>query len=167
MAGKEGVTPAKPVGKFSIIGGSAALVLAAAALFVQPWEGTELKPYRDVVGVATWCTGHTSPGETPKARYTKAECDRILATDLGKTYTKLAGCITRPVTVNQMVSVLELGFNAGAGAVCKSTLVRMLNEGQPASLWCKQLLRWDKAGGRVIRGLTKRRRASYEVCIKP
>lgn len=163
-----GVAPqTKPVSRFGIIGGTAAAVLLAGALFVEPWEGTELTPYRDIVGVLTDCTGHTGPDVIEGRRRTPEECKRILQQDLGKAYTKLAGCINRPVTVNQMTAILSLAFNVGAPRVCQSTLVRMLNEGQPPALWCKQLLRWDRAGGKVVRGLTRRRKAEYEVCITP
>ena len=84
--------------------------------------------------------------------------------DIGKTYTQLAGCVHREVTVNQAVSLLSLSFNVGS--LCRSTLVRQLNEGQPPEVWCRQILRWDKAGGRKIKGLTRRREAEYKVCIQ-
>ena len=69
--------------------------------------------------------------------------------------------------MNQGVALLSIGFNIGGRALCRSTLVRLLNAGQPAAIWCKQILRWDKAGGRKIRGLTRRREAEYKVCLSP
>ena len=158
----------QPVPKSSglgIVGGSIAAVLLAAAAFIQPWEGTVPKAYRDVVGVLTICTGHTGPDVYEGQVVTQARCDALLASDVGKTYTQLQGCITRPVRPHEAVAVLSLGFNVGAGALCRSTLVRQLNQGLPASVWCRQILRWDKAGGRAVRGLTRRRKAEYEVCI--
>lgn len=157
----------KGSGKFGIIGGSIAAVLLAAAAFIQPWEGTVPKAYFDVVGVLTICTGHTGADVYEGQVVSKARCDALLASDLGKTYTAIAGCITRPVTVNQAVAILSLAFNTGAGAICRSTLVRQLNEGLPADVWCKQILRWDNAGGRKIRGLTRRREAETKVCMTP
>ena len=50
-------------------------------------------------------------------------------------------------------------------ALLGSTLVRQINAGEPPEVWCRQLLRWDKAGGRTVRGLTLRRQAEYRVCI--
>ena len=61
-------------------------------------------------------------------------------------------------------STTGLAFSA-AGAACGSTLVRQINAGEPPEVWCRQLLRWDKAGGRTVRGLTLRRQAEYRVCI--
>lgn len=154
-------------GKFGIIGGSAAAVIALSALFVQPWEGTVPKAYFDVVGVLTICTGHTGRDVQVGQVASPARCKALLESDLGKAYTQIAGCVARPVTVNQGVSLLSLGFNIGGTALCRSSLVQMLNAGAPASVWCKQILRWDRAGGKPVRGLTRRRRAEYEVCIKP
>lgn len=159
-----GVAQAK-VTRFGIIGGSAAMVLAAAALFVQPWEGRELKPYRDIVNVLTVCDGHTGPDIVPGKRYTPAECDRLLQTDLGKTYTRIAGCVTRQITVGQATALLSISFNVGATAICRSTMVRLLNEGAPPSVWCKQFDRWAYAGGRKVRGLVRRREAEKRLCL--
>lgn len=152
-------------GKFGIIGGGVAAVLIAAAAFIQPWEGTVPKSYYDIVGVLTICTGHTGPDVYEGQRVTQARCDALLASDLGKTYTGVAGCITRQVTPNQAVASLSLAFNIGARAFCRSTLVRMLNQGDSPALWCKQILRWDRAGGKQVNGLTRRREAEYKVCI--
>ena len=152
-------------GKFGIIGGTMAAVLLLAASFVKPWEGTVPKAYFDVVGVLTICTGHTGPDVSVGQVASPARCEALLKSDLGRTYTHLAGCIHAGVTVPQMVAITSLAFNTGSGAICRSTLVRQLNAGYPPSVWCKQVLRWDKAGGRTIRGLTNRRKAEYKVCM--
>lgn len=144
----------------------AAVILAAAA-FIKPWEGTVPKAYFDVVGVLTICTGHTGSDVYEGQRVTQARCDALLASDIGKTYTGIAGCVHRAVKPNEAVALLSISFNVGVSAICRSTLVRMVNEGQPPALWCKQILRWNRAGGREIKGLTRRREAEYKVCISP
>lgn len=158
---------AKTPGKFGIIGGSVAAVLLAAAAFIQPWEGTVPKAYYDVVGVLTICTGHTGPDVYEGQVVTQARCDALLASDVGKTYTQLQGCIHRQVTPNQAVSLLSISFNNGAGAICKSTMVRLINQGAAPSVWCQQFDRWVYAGGRKIRGLERRRAAEKKVCLTP
>ena len=153
-----------PTGKFGIIGGTVAATLLLAASFIKPWEGTIPEAYYDIVGVLTICTGHTGPDVYEGQVVTQARCDALLVSDIGKVYTQIARCAKREVTPNQAVSLLSLGFNIGGGAMCKSTLMRLLNAGEPADVWCKQLLRWDKAGGRTIKGLTRRREAEFKVC---
>lgn len=157
--------PKSSGGKFGIIGGTVAAAILAASAFIRPWEGTVPKAYFDVVGVLTICTGHTGSDVYEGQVVTQARCDYLLRSDLGKTYTQLAGCVHREVTMNQAVALLSISFNVGSSRICRSTLVRQINEGQPAAIWCKQILRWDRAGGRQIKGLTRRREAEYRVCI--
>ena len=144
-------------------GGVLAVVLAAAA-FIAPWEGLRLRPYFDIVGVLTWCYGETRGA--PKSEYTKAECDALLADGVGEFHAAMRRCIKRPLTENQWVAVTSWAYNVGTGAACGSTLVRQINAGLPPETWCRQLLRWNRAGGRVVSGLTNRRQAEYEVCIR-
>jgi len=163
MAGKSYTPGAKS-------GGIAAAVLALGAMvaFLHPWEdppgGPALIPYKDLIGIWTWCSGETNGPRLP--RYTKAQCEAITRDSAIKTLVRLDACIEPELTENQWVAVGDLGYNAGADAICRSTLVRMINQGQPASVWCKQILRWDRAGGRQIKGLTRRREAEYRVCIQ-
>lgn len=159
-------TPSK-AGKFGIIGGSVAAVILAAAAFIQPWEGTVPKAYYDVVGVLTICTGHVGPDVYEGQKVTQARCDALLASDIGKSYTQLSGCVHREVTPNQAVALLSITFNSGGRAICNSSMVRLINQGAPPSVWCKQFDRWVYAGGRKIRGLERRRAAEKKVCLTP
>ena len=144
-------------------GGVLAVLLAAIA-FIAPWEGLSTRPYRDVVGVLTWCYGETRG--TPQAEYTQAECAAMLATGVGQFYDGLTRCVHKPLTQGQAVALTSWAYNVGLTAACGSTLVRKLNAGAPASEWCAELLRWDKAGGKTVRGLTRRREAEYRECIQ-
>lgn len=146
-------------------GAAAALVAAAIAgsvALIAPWEGRELAPYRDIVGVWTVCYGSTN---APMRRYTPAECDEMLATEAGEYLMGVAECIHAPVTTDQLAAITSWTYNVGVAAACRSTLIRKLNAGAPATEWCRELLRWNKAGGREVRGLTNRRKAEYEVCV--
>lgn len=144
-------------------GGVLAVILAAVA-FIAPWEGQSTVPYRDMVGKLTWCYGETRG--TPKAEYTEAECAAMLATGVGQFYDGITKCIHKPLTQGQAVAVTSWAYNVGLGAACGSTLVRKLNAGAPPAEWCRELLRWDKAGGKTVRGLTRRREAEYRECIQ-
>ena len=143
-------------------GGVLAVVLAAAA-FVAPWEGLALRPYRDIVGVATVCYGETRGVQN--RTYTEAECAALLTQGIGQFYDGITKCIHKPLTQGQAVALTSWAYNVGLNAACGSTLVRQLNAGEPAEVWCRQLLRWDYAGGKRVRGLTRRREAEYRECI--
>ncbi|MEG3193573.1 lysozyme, partial [Lysobacter sp. D1-1-M9] len=142
-------------------------VLAATVAFVAPWEGGVergvAKPYRDIVGVWTVCYGDTA---VPMREYTSAECEQMLGTRLGRDLDQLGECITGPVSTHQMAAILSLAYNAGVPSICRSTLVRQLNAGQPPQVWCQQFDRWVFAGGRKVRGLVNRRAAEKELCLK-
>jgi lysozyme len=80
---------------------------------------------------------------------------------------KFEGAIKRCVTValyqHEYDSFTQLAYNIGSGAFCGSTLVRKLNAGDYAGA-CAEISRWDRAGGRVVRGLTIRRAAERAQC---
>lgn len=136
----------------------------ACAAFFAPWEGRELTPYRDVVGVWTVCEGVTQGVEL--RRYTHAECDALLRKETARHLTQVAACIHRPLTQSQWVAVGSWTYNVGVANACRSTLVKKINAGAPPQEWCRELLKWDKAGGKTLRGLTRRRQAEYAECVK-
>lgn len=148
-----------------IVGLTAAGVLAIAAGLVKPWEGRELVPYRDIVGVWTVCEGITGKAVVPGRHYTNAECDKLLDTELGRHYAGVAKCITYPIRDHEMAAVVSWTFNVGVGAACGSTLVRKINAGAPPAEFCRELFKWVYAGGRKVRGLERRRAAEFKLCM--
>ncbi|WCE04443.1 lysozyme [Pseudoxanthomonas sp. JBR18] len=158
------MTTKKPTGKKTAVGGAiTAAVLAAAALFVQPWEGREFKPYRDAVGVLTACDGHTGPDIQAGKTYTAAECDVWLMSDIGRAYSQVRLCISVPLNQNQAVAFTSAAYNLGPSVVCGSTLQRKANAGDLAGA-CAQLDRWVYAKGQKLRGLVRRRAAERALC---
>lgn len=145
-------------------GGGAAVVLGLAMAIIAPWEGRELKPYHDIVGVWTVCYGHT--GNVQKRTYTAAECQKLLETDTGKAVATVNRCITRPLAPEQAAAFTSLVFNVGPKGVCGSTLGVHANAGNMAQA-CGQLMRWVYAGGKRVKGLVNRRQAEYELCMRP
>lgn len=149
------------------VGGAAGALLAvivASAAIVQPWEGRELRAYRDIVGVWTICDGDTNnvrPGQVA----TPAECDARLAANLRRYHAELRKCLTASMPVKTEAAFVSWTYNVGWGAACSSTLVRLANAGDLRSA-CDQLLRWNRAGGREVRGLTNRRQAERQLCLE-
>lgn len=146
-----------------IAGGGVLALVAAVSAFVQPWEGRKLQPYRDIVNVLTVCDGITR--DVQNREYTPAECDALLRDEIAIHLRGVAKCIKRPLLENEWVAVGSWTYNVGVRAACQSTLVEQINVGFPGAVWCKQLLRWDRAGGKKVRGLTRRREAEYRVCV--
>lgn len=85
--------------------------------------------------------------------------------DIARFESTLKRCVSVPLTQGEYDAYVSLAYNIGAGAFCKSTLVRKLNAGDYPGA-CAQIRRWDKLGGRQVRGLTARREREYRQCIR-
>jgi lysozyme len=143
-------------------------VLTAAALFVGPWEGERTEAYLDRIAsppVWTVCYGETR-GVRPGDRYTPEQCRAMLMAALADYQREINRCIPslpqQPEGVQ--IALISWTYNVGPGAACSSTLARLANAGDWRGA-CDQLLRWNRAGGREVRGLTNRRAAEHRLCV--
>lgn len=139
---------------------------AIALTIVAPWEGLRLNAYPDIVGVWTVCYGETQ-GVKKGDQYTVAQCEGMLAKRIGEFERELDKCMkpARPLSPKTKAAFISWTYNVGWGAACKSTLVRLVNAGQVARA-CDELLKWNRAGGRVVKGLTNRREAERRICLE-
>lgn len=140
--------------------------IAAAALvqFVGGWEGKRLEAYQDVVGVWTVCQGLTH-GVKPGDKYTSAQCDKMFLFELSVFERQLDRCLLAEVPAGMKIALISWTYNVGATAACRSTLVRKANSGDLRGA-CNELPRWNRAGGRVIKGLTNRRLSERSLCLE-
>lgn len=141
--------------------------VAAAALlaFTPAWEGTELTTYRDLGGVLTYCTGATENAQWGKI-YTPAQCRAQLDRDLERHAAGIARCIPMDrLTDGQKVAFVDAAYNIGVSAFCGSSMARRANAGDMVGA-CDALLMWNKVGGKEVRGLTRRRQAERELCLR-
>lgn len=150
--------------KAKLIAMLGAPVAVAAITGVAYFEGYVPTVYRDPIGRLAACYGHDNQALTPGASYTRQQCEDILAEDLVR-HARALECIAVPLTDGQKAALVSFAFNVGADALCGSTLARKANSGRPASDWCNELLRWNRAGGKVLPGLTKRRQAERTMCL--
>lgn len=158
----------------NLLAGSAAGVVALTAVFMQPWEGTENLAYWDHLGsVWTVCTGETK-GVKKDDRYTDEECAKMLRATLEKDYHQpLTKCIPGfdGYPMGWQVAMLSLTYNIGAGASCNSTAARRAIAGDLEES-CEAMTWFNKAGGKVVRGLKLRREmgdatriGELEICL--
>jgi lysozyme len=84
-------------------------------------------------------------------------------TDVRKFEGAIKQCVKVPLHQHEYDAFVSLSYNIGAGAFCKSTLVRKLNSGDYTGA-CEQILQWDKFKGQPLRGLTIRREKEYKQC---
>ena len=133
-------------------------VALAIDRLIKPWEGVHLTSYRDIVGVWTICWGETK-GIGPGMRRTLAECDAMLQRRVLQDYflplvRGVKGFAEAPVSVQ--ASLTSGAYNFGTGAALRSTAARRVTAGRYREA-CEAQTAFNKAGGRVVRGLVLRR----------
>ena len=124
---------------------------------IKQFEGLYLKAYRCPAGVPTIGYGHTA-GVAMGQTITQQQADDYLRRDVRQFERAVARLVTVPLTQGQFDALVSFAFNLGEGALAQSTLLRMLNDGDYAGA-AAQFERWNKAGGRVLPGLVRRRAA--------
>ena len=142
----------------------AALAVSAAALVgIATHEGYRSEAYKDTVGVPTIGFGETA-GVKMGDKTTPERALVQLLTSTEKHADAIRQCIKVPLYQHEFDAYVSLAYNIGTGAFCKSTLVKKLNQGDYTGA-CNEIRRWNKAGGKVLPGLVKRREAEYEMCM--
>ncbi len=119
-------------------------------------EGLRLHVYKDVAGFETIGYGHLiKPGESFK-KITEQEAHRILRADVKHAEAAVNRLVKVELSQAQFDALVSFVFNLGAGAFADSTLLQKLNAGDYQGA-ANELPRWNKAGGKVARGLVVRR----------
>jgi lysozyme len=145
------------------------LTLSPAGLkLVQSFEGCErkqkgarFKAYVDPVGVLTIGWGHTNAtGRTFDAdtAWTQAECNAALREDMAKFEAAVRANVKVELEQCQFDALVSFSYNCGVGSLKSSTLLRKLNKRDFAGA-AREFAKWNRAGGRVLPGLTRRRAA--------
>jgi len=149
-------------------GGALAIAGASLLALVGNFEGSQQVAYADrlAYGVPTVCNGHTGPDVKVGEKWTVERCNAILVKDIEAHGERLLSCVTVAINQHEYDAYTSWAYNIGTGAACGSTAIKLLNSGRRVES-CNQLLRWDRAGGRVVKGLTNRRKAERDLCLKP
>ncbi len=127
-------------------------------LLIKSFEGLRLKAYRDAVGI--WTIGYgTTRGVQPNMSISEAEAEQLMRDDLIRFEQAINSAVSVPVNDNQFSALVSFTYNVGSGAFRDSTLLRRLNGRQDIRITADEFPRWNKAGGRVLHGLTRRRHA--------
>lgn len=150
--------------RLRIAGGLTGAGLLAVAV-VGGYEGLRTTAYRDVVGIPTVCFGETR-GVRMGDSYTVDECKAMLGDGLVEFEAGMRKCLAAPDRIpdKSYVAFLSLAYNIGGGAFCRSTVARKANAGDLRGA-CDAILAWNKAGGRVIDGLDRRRKEERALCL--
>jgi lysozyme len=139
---------------------------AAGLATVKEFEGLRLKAYKCPASVWTIGYGHTSaagaPIVTPELVITKDEAEEVLARDMEQYEEGVRKYVKVDLTQGQFDALVDFAYNAGVGALQKSTLLKKVNAEKfdevPA-----EFMKWTKGGGKELPGLVRRRRAEVKL----
>jgi lysozyme len=140
-------------------------VSAEGTRLVASFEGLYRCPYLDPVGIPTQGYGHTAGVRIGNGCWSAAKALSVLHRDLGGFAVQVARLVHVRISNATYNALVSFSFNVGAGALASSTLLQLLNHHHYRAA-CDQLLRWDRAGGRVLLGLHRRRVAERRLCLK-
>ncbi|PUB51511.1 lysozyme [Enterobacter sp. OLF] len=129
---------------------------------IKQFEGCKLTAYQDSVGVWTIGYGWTQPVDGKPIRVgmmiKQETAERLLKTGLVSCENDVSRLVKVGLTQGQFDALVSFTYNLGARSLSTSTLLRKLNAGDYAGA-ADEFLRWNKAGGKVLNGLTRRREA--------
>ena len=143
----------------------------AGYLLICEFEGLRLKPYLCSANIPTIGYGNTFYPDGKKVTMLDKEITKqyafeifkIVADDFAKKVSKL---ITYPLNQNQFNSIVSFSYNCGINSFKNSTLRKKLNFNAFDLTIKDEFLKWNKAGGKEIKGLTKRRELESEIYFK-
>jgi lysozyme len=142
----------------------------AGADLIKEFEGCKLKAYQ--CSAKKWTIGYGNtfyedgslvlPGHV--ITQDKAEqLFEIIANDFSAKVAKLAQTHINP---NQFGALVSFAYNCGIANLQKSTLLKKVNANPNDPTIKAEFLKWNKAGGKVLAGLTRRREAESNLYFK-
>lgn len=136
---------------------------------VKKFEAFRESMYLDAVSKPT--IGYGTLIDTKEEQYlinkkiTEAEATDLLELDMAKFEKAINNLVKAELTQNQFDALCSFTYNVGISNFKNSTLLKMINEGKIKES-ADQFLRWNKAGGKVLSGLTSRRQKEMELFLK-
>ena len=125
---------------------------------IRDSEGCELTAYQCPAGVWTIGWGHTGSDIKKGLVWTQEKADECLLVIAMKTinYSLLASPILKTSSPSKQAAIADFIYNLGIGNYKSSTLKKKVDEGRWSEAFT-EIQRWNKCGGKILRGLTIRR----------
>lgn len=140
---------------------------------IEFFEGNVLEAYPDpatkndpIKKGKPWTigVGHTGHEVVKGLKITAEESAELLEKDLEKFEKGVLNAVSHELSQNEFDALVAFAFNVGIGAMAGSTLMRKLNAGDTKGA-AGEFVRWNKANGKVMRGLTRRRSAEASLFL--
>ena len=128
---------------------------------IKKFEGCELKAYQCSAGGWTIGYGHTKD-VVEGMEITQEQAEQMLVDELHEYESYINKYVTVALSQNQFDALVSWVYNLGPANLSASTMLKVLNSGEYEDVPA-QMKRWNKAGGKVLEGLIRRREA--EACL--
>lgn len=123
-----------------------------------------IEAYPDpATGGEPWTIGWGATGDDigPGTVWTQAQCDARLRKDVARHAAEVARALGNAPTSQAQFDAL-VSFHYNTGAIARATLTRRHCEGDNSGV-AEEFARWNRAGGRVLKGLVRRRQAEAHI----
>ncbi len=153
-------------GRKTAITVASAAAIAMALPATKAYEGLWLTAKVDTIGTGkpvTACYGETENVKLGQ-KFTEKQCADLLAVKLRRYDAEIGRCIHVELPDATRAALDTFAYNVGSAGACKSTAIRKMNAGDIRG-GCDALMAWNRAGGRVVPGLTSRRAAERKMCL--
>lgn len=129
---------------------------------IKRFEGYSDRPYLCAAGKPTISYGLTYYPNGKKvtmkdSKITKEEGDEMFYKIVSNFAADVLKLVKSNISVNQLNALTSFAYNVGVGNFQKSTLLKLVNVNPNDAMIAKEFLKWNKAGGKVLNGLTNRR----------
>ena len=129
---------------------------------IKKYEGLSLKPYKCPAGIPTIGYGATYYASGIKVKLTDKPITEhqasVMLIMMLKHYEIAVDSYTRDdITQGQFDALVSFAYNCGLGNLKSSTLLKKVNANPNDPTIRQEFLKWNKGGGKVLAGLTKRR----------
>jgi lysozyme len=132
---------------------------------IKQFEGLRLEAYQDSVGVWTIGYGHTKTAKQGM-RITERGAEDLLRHDLEWVEQVIKSKVTVSLEQHQYDALCSFIYNLGGTNFGKSTLLKRINAGDFEGA-ANEFPKWNKAGGKVLNGLTRRRKQEQKLFRGP
>lgn len=138
---------------------------------IKSFEGFYSKPYLDPIGIPTIGYGATYYPNKKKVTMkdkplTEKEASDLLKEMMTNYENDVKRLVKRELNQNQFDALVSFTYNLGSANLGKSTLLKKVNANPCDKTIKDEFLKWNKAGGKVLNGLTRRRNAEAELYFK-
>lgn len=142
-----------------------------AADLIKSYEGLKLTAYKCSANKDTIGYGNTfyedGSSVKPGDKITKERADKLFELISSEFAKNVAPLIKSQLNENQFGALVSFAYNAGIGNLKSSTLLKKVNANPSDASIRLEFMKWDKAGGKQLAGLTRRRKAEADLYFKP